>query len=131
MPPGHGGLENRGQPVDFLWQDITHAPFWIAALQIIGVNIILSGDNAVVIAMACLSLPPRQRMWGMILGAGVAVLLRVLFTLVVAQAMTYPFLKLVGGALLSGLYWITQRRAEVAVVENASARSNETERRQS
>jgi YjbE family integral membrane protein len=89
--------------VDFLWQDITHAPFWIAALQIIGVNIILSGDNAVVIAMACLSLPPRQRLWGMILGAGVAVLLRVVFTLVVAQAMTYPFLKLVGGALL---FWV-------------------------
>jgi YjbE family integral membrane protein len=60
----------------------------------------LSGDNAVVIAMACMTLPPRQRLWGMILGAGVAVLLRVVFTLVVAQAMTYPYLKLVGGALL-------------------------------
>src|SRR5499426_4754927 len=77
-----------------------HVPFWIAALQIIGVNIILSGDNAVVIAMACMTLPPRQRVWGMILGAGVAVLLRVLFTLVVAQAMAYPFLKLISGALL-------------------------------
>jgi YjbE family integral membrane protein len=86
--------------LDFLWQDITHAPFWIAAAQIIGVNIILSGDNAVVIAMACMTLPPRQRLWGMVLGAGVAVLLRVLFTLVVAQAMSYPFLKLVGGLLL-------------------------------
>jgi YjbE family integral membrane protein len=89
--------------VDFVWQDITHAPFWIAVAQIIGVNVILSGDNAVVIAMACMTLPPRQRMWGMILGAGVAVLLRVLFTLVVAQAMTYPYLKLVGGALL---FWV-------------------------
>lgn len=86
--------------MDFLWQDFTHAAFWIAVLQIIGVNIILSGDNAVVIAMACMTLPPKQRLWGMILGAGVAVLLRVLFTLVVAQAMSYPFLKLVGGALL-------------------------------
>jgi YjbE family integral membrane protein len=86
--------------VDFLWQDISHLAFWIAALQIIGVNIILSGDNAVVIAMACLTLPPKQRLWGMILGAGVAVLLRCVFTLVIAQAMTYPFLKLVGGALL-------------------------------
>ncbi|MBV9955628.1 MAG: TerC family protein [Pseudolabrys sp.] len=80
-----------------------HAPFWIAALQIIGVNVILSGDNAVVIALACMTLPPRQRLWGMILGAGVAVLLRILFTLVVAQAMSYPFLKLVGGALL---FWV-------------------------
>jgi YjbE family integral membrane protein len=86
--------------VDFLWQDFTHAPFWLAALKIIFVNVILSGDNAVVIAMACLTLPPKQRLWGMVLGAGVAVLLRVIFTLVIAQAMTYPFLKLVGGALL-------------------------------
>jgi YjbE family integral membrane protein len=86
--------------VDFLLQDMTHGPFWIGVLQIIFVNIILSGDNAVVIAMACLTLPPRQRLWGMILGAGVAVLLRVIFTLVIAQAMTYPYLKLVGGALL-------------------------------
>jgi YjbE family integral membrane protein len=86
--------------VDFLLQDMMHAPFWIAAGGIILVNIILSGDNAVVIAMACMTLPPRQRVWGMILGAGVAVLLRVVFTLVVAQAMTYPFLKLVGGVLL-------------------------------
>ena len=86
--------------MDFLWQDLTHAAFWIAALQIIGVNIILSGDNAVVIAMACMTLPPRQRLWGMILGAGVAVLLRVVFTLVIAQAMNYPYLKLLGGLLL-------------------------------
>jgi YjbE family integral membrane protein len=86
--------------VDFLLQDMMQAPFWVAAGGIILVNIILSGDNAVVIAMACMTLPPRQRLWGMILGAGVAVLLRVLFTLVVAQAMTYPFLKLVGGLLL-------------------------------
>ncbi len=86
--------------MDFLWQDMAHAPFWVAVGQIILVNIILSGDNAVVIAMACLTLPPKQRLWGMILGAGVAVLLRVIFTLVVAQAMSYPYLKLVGGALL-------------------------------
>ena len=44
----------------------------------------LSGDNAVVIALACRMLPPQQRFWGMILGAGVAVLLRILFTMVVA-----------------------------------------------
>ena len=86
--------------MDFLWQDITHAPFWIGVVQIIFVNVILSGDNAVVIAMACLTLPPKQRLWGMVLGAGVAVLLRVIFTLLIAQAMEYPYLKLVGGALL-------------------------------
>lgn len=89
--------------MDFFWQNLVAAPFWIAAAQIIGVNIILSGDNAVVIAMACMTLPPKQRLWGMVLGAGVAVLLRVVFTLVVAEAMNYPFLKLVGGALL---FWV-------------------------
>ncbi|MEN3386694.1 MAG: hypothetical protein V7608_6738 [Hyphomicrobiales bacterium] len=106
-----------------MWQDLTHAPFWIAALQIIGVNIILSGDNAVVIAMACLSLPPRQRLWGMILGAGVAVLLRVVFTLVVAQAMTYPFLKLIGGALL---FWVAIKLVSEDADADAETESGET-----
>ncbi len=89
--------------MDFLWQDVSHAPFWIGVFQIIGVNVILSGDNAVVIALACMTLPPRQRLWGMILGAGVAVLLRVCFTVVVAEAMTYPYLRLIGGLLL---FWV-------------------------
>ena len=109
--------------MDFLWQDITHAPFWLAAAQIIGVNVILSGDNAVVIAMACLSLPPRQRLWGMILGAGVAVLLRVIFTLVIAQAMTYPFLKLVGGALL---FWVAIKLVTDDADADAEMESGET-----
>jgi YjbE family integral membrane protein len=86
--------------VGALWADVLSPGFWVAAGQIIGINIILSGDNAVVIALACRMLPPRQRFWGMILGAGVAVLLRVLFTLVVAEAMGYAWLKLVGGVLL-------------------------------
>jgi YjbE family integral membrane protein len=86
--------------VGALWADFFSPAFWVGAGQIIGINIILSGDNAVVIALACRMLPPRQRFWGMILGAGVAVLLRVLFTLVVAEAMGYPWLKLVGGVLL-------------------------------
>jgi YjbE family integral membrane protein len=86
--------------VDGIWADFMLPAFWVGVGQIIGINIILSGDNAVVIALACRMLPPRQRFWGMILGAGVAVLLRVLFTLVVAQAMEYPYLKLVGGVLL-------------------------------
>ncbi len=86
--------------MESVWSNLAHAPFWVAVGQIIGVNIILSGDNAVVIAMACRMLPARQRLWGMVLGAGVAVLLRVIFTLVVAQAMEYPYIKLVGGILL-------------------------------
>jgi YjbE family integral membrane protein len=86
--------------VDALFADFLSPAFWVGVSQIIGINIILSGDNAVVIALACRMLPPRQRFWGMILGAGVAVLLRVLFTMVVAEAMGYPYLKLVGGLLL-------------------------------
>ena len=74
--------------------------FWIAVGQIIWINILLSGDNAVVIALACRSLPPKQRFWGILLGAGAAVLLRIFFTIIIAQIMGVPFLKLVGGVLL-------------------------------
>ena len=82
------------------WSDMGQADFWLALAQIIWINILLSGDNAVVIAMACRGLPHRQRVWGMILGAGVAVLLRILFTGIVASLMTLPFLKIVGGLAL-------------------------------
>src|SRR6478609_4312797 len=77
--------------------------FWTAVLQIIWINILLSGDNAVVIALACRSLPERQRFWGMILGAGAATVLRILFTGVAAQLMQLPYLKLFGGL---ALIWI-------------------------
>ena len=60
-------------------EQIGYTAFWFAVLQIIFVNILLSGDNAVVIAMACRGLPRRQRRWGMAIGAGVAVLLRIIF----------------------------------------------------
>jgi YjbE family integral membrane protein len=74
--------------------------FWVAVAQIIWINILLSGDNAVVIALACRSLPPKQRFWGILLGAGAAVVLRIIFTVIIAQIMAIPFLKLVGGLLL-------------------------------
>jgi len=86
--------------VQYLVESFSHAPFWIALGQIIWINILLSGDNAVVIALACRSLPPKQRFWGIMLGAGAAVLLRVFFTVIIAQIMAVPFLKLVGGLLL-------------------------------
>jgi YjbE family integral membrane protein len=82
------------------WGEIGQAVFWVALLKIIWINILLSGDNAVVIAMACRSLPPRQRMWGMVLGAGVAVLMRIVFTVVIASLMTLPYLKIAGGIAL-------------------------------
>ena len=80
--------------------DMMNGTFWLQVLQIIWINILLSGDNAVVIALACRSLAPEQRKWGIILGAGAAVLLRIIFTVFVAQLMQYPYLKLIGGCLL-------------------------------
>ena len=66
------------------WNELGQGQFWVALVKIMWINILLSGDNAVVIAMACRGLPPRQRLWGMILGAGVAVVLRIVFTVFVA-----------------------------------------------
>jgi YjbE family integral membrane protein len=76
------------------------APFWIAVAQIFFVNLLLSGDNAVVIAMACRGLPRRQQFWGLVIGAGAAVILRVAFTGVIAELMVLPYLKLAGGLAL-------------------------------
>src|SRR5690606_26254787 len=72
-------------------------------LRIVGIDIVLAGDNAVVIALACRSLPPKQRMAGIILGAGVAVLLRIFFTVLIQHLLEVEYLKLLGGALL---FWI-------------------------
>jgi YjbE family integral membrane protein len=80
--------------------EIAQPQFWLALTKIIWINVLLSGDNALVIALACRGLQPKQRMWGMVLGAGVAVLLRVIFTGIVASLMGLPFLKLIGGLAL-------------------------------
>jgi YjbE family integral membrane protein len=82
---------------------IGSAEFWIALVQIIWVNILLSGDNAVVIALACRSLPDKQRKLGMILGAGIAVLMLIVFTAIVATLLNIAWLKVVGSA---ALVWI-------------------------
>ena len=82
------------------WNEMGQTAFWVAVLKIIWINILLSGDNAVVIAMACRGLPYRQRVWGMILGAGVAVGLRIIFTGIVASLMLLPYLKIIGGLAL-------------------------------
>ena len=74
--------------------------FWIAVGKIIWINVLLSGDNALVIALACRGLAPRQRLWGMIFGAGAAVILRIIFTGIVASLMELSYLKLVGGLAL-------------------------------
>lgn len=82
--------------------------FFISLLQIIWIDLLLSGDNAVVIALACRGLPEKQRKVGILLGAGAAVGLRILFALVITYLLAVPFLKLVGGLLL---FWIAVKLA--------------------
>lgn len=74
--------------------------FWIGLLKIVWINIILSGDNAVVIAMAARSLPPQQQRTAVLFGSGAAVVLRVVLTVVAAKLLALPYLQIVGGALL-------------------------------
>jgi YjbE family integral membrane protein len=74
--------------------------FWIALLQIIGVNIVLSGDNAVVIALSARSLPPEQQKRAVAWGSGAAVVMRIGLTLLAVELLRLPYLKLVGSALL-------------------------------
>lgn len=69
-------------------------------VEILWINILLSGDNAVVIALACRSLPPRQQRWGMILGTLPAVAALIGCAFIITFLMTLPYLKLAGGALL-------------------------------
>jgi YjbE family integral membrane protein len=80
--------------------DLQKPAFWLAVGKIIWINVLLSGDNALVIAMACRGLRPRQRLWGMVIGAGIAVILLIVFTGIVATLMALPYLKLVGGIAL-------------------------------
>ena len=75
-----------------------YTSFWLAVGQIIFINVLLSGDNAIVIAMACRGLPEQQRRWGLIIGAGMAAFLRIVFTVILASLMMLPYLKLIGGA---------------------------------
>lgn len=77
--------------------------FWIAVSQIIMIDILLGGDNAVVIALACRGLPAEQRKWGIIWGTVGAIVLRVLLIAFALTLLTVPYLKLVGAALL---FWI-------------------------
>jgi YjbE family integral membrane protein len=83
-----------------LQTDIHHPAFWLAVGKIIWINVLLSGDNALVIAMACRGLHGRHRLWGMVIGSGVAVVLLIAFTGIVAELMRLPYLKLIGGIAL-------------------------------
>lgn len=88
----------------FDWSTLFHIPwdlpFFLALLNIVFINLILSGDNAVLIAMAVRNLPKGQRMRGIGFGTAVAVVLRVVLTWFVALLLEISFVKLVGGALI-------------------------------
>jgi len=79
---------------------VTTPEFWIALLQIIMINIVLSGDNAVVIALACRSLPAHQQKKAIIFGSVGAIVLRLILTFFAVYLLTLPYLKLIGAALL-------------------------------
>ena len=74
--------------------------FWIALAQIIMINIVLSGDNAVVIALACRSLPPEQQKKAIMFGSVGAIVLRIVLTFFAVYLLQLPYLKLVGAVLL-------------------------------
>lgn len=81
-------------------QPQTSWEWFVAIFYIVWIDIVLAGDNAVVIALAVRSLPPQQRKMGILLGAGAAVVLRASLTAVTTQLLLIPYLKLVGGVLI-------------------------------
>jgi YjbE family integral membrane protein len=86
-----------------IFAEVQNAAFWTGLLTIIWVNIILSGDNAVVIALAARSLPPHQQKKAVAWGAGAAVVMRIGLTIVAVELLKWPYLKIIGGLLL---FWI-------------------------
>ena len=85
--------------MEFL-NELQTAQFWAGLWQIILINIVLSGDNAVVIALAARSLPARQQKQAVIWGAGAAVVMRIVLTAIAVEMLKWPWLKLIGAALL-------------------------------
>lgn len=81
-------------------EELMTATFWLAVGQIIMIDILLGGDNAVVIALACRNLPPKQRTQGIIYGTIGAIVLRVILIAFALALLTVPYLKLVGAVLL-------------------------------
>ena len=80
--------------------DFGSPQFWLAVLQIIIIDILLGGDNAVVIALACRSLPEKQRKVGIFWGVAGAIILRVILTIFAVTLLAIPYLKITGAALL-------------------------------
>ncbi len=79
---------------------LQNVDFWVGLLKIVWINIILSGDNAVVIALAARGLPPAQQKKAVFFGSGAAVVLRIALTVVAAWLLELSYLQIIGGILL-------------------------------
>ncbi len=103
--------------------DITSAAFWAALGSIIWVNILLSGDNAVVIALAARSLPPQQQKKAIFWGSAAAIVMRVGLTVIALEMLKWPYLKIIGGVLLLyiGVQLLLEEEEEVEGGEPAKA----------
>jgi YjbE family integral membrane protein len=99
--------------IAFTWE------FFTAVMSIILIDLVLAGDNAVIIAMAVKNLPGRQRLWGIALGSGGAVVIRVICTFLVAQLLNIQFIKLFGGAVI---IWIAVKLLTEAAKEECHGR---------
>jgi YjbE family integral membrane protein len=108
--------------MEMLYAGMSPAEWWTGLAKVIWIDILLAGDNAIVIAMACRALPPEQRRTGIMLGAGAAVGLRIFFALIVTYLLGIPYLKLIGGVLL---FWIAYKLlTQHDEVEEIEAKSN-------
>ena len=85
------------------FQSFENPEFWVGLLKIIWINILLSGDNAVVIALAARGLPPEQQRKAILFGSGAAVVLRIGLTIIAAWLMALQGLQIVGGCCCCGL----------------------------
>lgn len=103
--------------------DFTQPHFWVAVFEIIWINVLLSGDNAIVIALACRSLPPKQRLGGMVIGTAVALAMRLVFATVVTSLMLFPYIKILGGL---ALLWIAIKLLLPETSETHATHASET-----
>src|SRR4051794_20158990 len=96
-------------------------PYSLAIGEIVWINLLLSGDNAVVIALACRQLDGQQRWYGLMLGTLAAIGLRIIFAFLVTLLITIPFLKLIGGVLL---LWIAVKLVHTETEEEHKVKSS-------
>ena len=98
---------------------LTEPDFWARWLQIVLIDLVLAGDNALVIALAVRTLPPKQQFWGRMWGTAGAVILRLIFVAVISALLKIPLLQLIGGLVL---VWIAVKLVRPAAAEEAHAK---------